>query len=409
MSDDPPRRPDSRRQAPRRDPRAERAARRGRKPAAIADQDQEPPTASGRKRKDPRALRVGEGPGGRKRRYRGPAPEAAASAPGVETAPGPKVVIIEEPAYLILAAPDLEAGRLSDHDRDSLGAARTLADAGGGAVLAVTFEACRDDLGAAGADRVMALRGEVYEGYSPEARVAALQAVTTACQPRHLVFPDSLDGGDLGRRLAARLGAAAAGAVWRLDGARALCRADGGRKDLARPTPRVLLIAPEALPPHAGDPREARPVEAPVVTAAAVGIEDLGPVVVDPQAIALEEAPLVLAAGNGLTDWPLFHELAAALGAAEAGSRVVVDKGLVPRDRQVGASGRRSQARCYLALGISGAPQHLEGITRCERVVAINSDPACAMMARADLAVLGNLDEILPALLRLARERRRNV
>ena len=123
----------------------------------------------------------------------------------------------------------------------------------------------------------------------------------------------------------------------------------------------------------------------------------------------MDEAPFIVAAGNGLANWQDYHELARALGAAEGGSRVVVDKGLLPRARQVGASGTRVTARCYLALGISGAPQHLEGITRCDKVISVNRDRACPMVKRADFAVVGDLEDILPALLDLARERRRNV
>ena len=81
---------------------------------------------------------------------------------------------------------------------------------------------------------------------------------------------------------------------------------------------------------------------------------------------------------------------------------MVVDAGHLPRERQVGASGTLVTARCYLALAISGAPQHLEGIAACDQVIAVNRDPGCDMMKRADLAVVGDVDAIVPALLLLA-------
>lgn len=358
-----------------------------------------------RRRRDPHAERRAEG---RKRIDRSGNPATPAVVTGPAQPAPQEIHRIEDPSSLILAMPDLEAGRLSEQDHDLLGAAQQLAGAVGGATLAITFETPRDDLGRAGVDRHIGFRGEAYEGYSPEARVAALAAVARTLAPRHLLFPDAAQGGDLGRRLAARLDEPAAASVWRLSDERATCRADGGGQDLVMPRPRILLLAAAASEPYDGPPREARPLPAPTCQAGP-RIRDLGRVAVDPQAIALEETPFILAAGDGLTDWPLFHELASALGATEAGSRVVVDKGHLPRDRQIGASGRHGAARCYLALGISGAPQHLDGIIRCEKVIAINADPACAMLKRADLAVVGDLKEILPRLLRIVKERRRNV
>jgi electron transfer flavoprotein alpha subunit len=68
------------------------------------------------------------------------------------------------------------------------------------------------------------------------------------------------------------------------------------------------------------------------------------------------------------------------------------------RDRQVGASGTWVTARVYLAVGISGAIQHLQGIQSCDKVISINLDPDCDMVKRADLAVIGDADEILAAL-----------
>jgi electron transfer flavoprotein alpha subunit len=106
-----------------------------------------------------------------------------------------------------------------------------------------------------------------------------------------------------------------------------------------------------------------------------------------------------------VTDWTAFHALAEVLGAAEGGSRVVCDAGLLPRERQVGASGTLIQARCYLAFGISGAPQHLQGIVRCEKVVAINTDLHAEMVKRGDLSAIKDAQAVMPALTRLLEVR----
>ena len=83
----------------------------------------------------------------------------------------------------------------------------------------------------------------------------------------------------------------------------------------------------------------------------------------------------------------------------------------MPRDRQVGATGTWVTARVYIAVGISGAIQHLQGIQPCEKVIAINMDPSCDMIKRADLAVIGDSTQILEALVTLvsqAREEKRD-
>lgn len=373
---------DSKRQ--RRDPRAERAARKA--PLAEA-------TPASRPRVDPRAARA--------------ARRGETSAPETEST-GVTVTIVADPAYLILALPDLENGRLSSHDRDLLGAARALADAGGGAVLAAIFEEPREDLGLAGIDRVVRFVTEATEGYAPEARSAAVVALAETLGAKHLLFPDRpAPGGDLGRRVAARLGERAATGVWRFDGNRVTRRALGGSRDVTLEGPRVILLSAEAADPVEGVRHEARAID-PVGFEAAAHLEDRGIIPADPETVPLAEAEFIVSAGNGVTDWDGFQALAKQLGATVGGSRVAVDHGDLPRDRQVGISGTLVTARCYLALGISGAPQHLQGIAKCDRVVAVNSDPECDMAKRADLAVVGDVQAVVPALTRLARERRRN-
>jgi electron transfer flavoprotein alpha subunit len=113
----------------------------------------------------------------------------------------------------------------------------------------------------------------------------------------------------------------------------------------------------------------------------------------------MAEAEFIFSGGNGVKDWALFHRTAEALGATEGASRVAVDDGFMARDRQVGASGTWVTARVYVAVGISGAIQHLQGIGACDKVVAINLDPGCDMIKRADLSVIGESAEILQALI----------
>jgi electron transfer flavoprotein alpha subunit len=177
-------------------------------------------------------------------------------------------------------------------------------------------------------------------------------------------------------------------------------RAGAGQQDIQRALPRLILAAAECAEPVSETRHEARPVElAAPVAHSLTRLQDLGPVAVDPAQIPMAEAEFILSGGNGVKDWELFHQAAVALGATEGASRVAVDDGFMPRNRQVGATGTWVTARVYMAVGISGAIQHLQGIGACDKVVAVNLDPGCDMIKRADLSVIGDSAAILKALL----------
>jgi electron transfer flavoprotein alpha subunit len=129
------------------------------------------------------------------------------------------------------------------------------------------------------------------------------------------------------------------------------------------------------------------------------------PLPIDPDRLPLGETDFIISAGNGVTDWNAFSELAGLLGATRGGSRVVCDAGHLARDRQIGASGTVVTARCYLAFGIAGAPQHLQGITEVRHVIAVNTDLHAEMIKRADLAIVADAQKVMPALIRYVRER----
>jgi electron transfer flavoprotein alpha subunit len=316
--------------------------------------------------------------------------------------------VISAPAFYISVVPDLVGGRLSSHDRDLFGLARQLAGSTG-AVLAVVFGEHKENaFELAGVDRLLQLKDAAFAGYAPQQQIAALLAVEQQLQPRHWLLPDSRSGGgELGRRLAATLGERPATRVWQVTDSHCIGRAGAGREDLVRPLARVILAAVECAEPVSDTRHEVLllPLQSNGLTVHA-GIEDLGAVAVDPAAIPMAEAEFILCGGNGVQDWPLFHRAAVALGATEGASRVAVDDGFMPRDRQVGASGIWVTARVYLAVGISGAIQHLQGIGACDKVLAINLDPSCDMIKRADVAVIGDGAAILQALIeRIAQHR----
>jgi electron transfer flavoprotein alpha subunit len=397
----------------RRDPRAEWIARNRLHPLHAAMQTQGQTSwmgPNGLIRKNPHAAAAGFiGPNGVKRIDRSGAQQGTA---GKRSAASEVIQlplhVIEQPAFHICVVPDMVGGRLSSHDKDLLGLANKLAGSEG-AVVAVLFGEDKESaFDTAGVDRILRIEGSEFDGYSPEARVLALSAVESQLAPRHWMLPDSrTGGGELGRRLAAKLGERPATRVWQVANEQATGRAGAGREDLVRSVPRLILAAAECAEPVSETRHEARELDLTANIAHSLPrIEDLGPVAVDPAQIPMAEAEFILSGGNGVKDWALFHEAAGALGATEGASRVAVDDGFMPRNRQVGATGTWVTARVYLAVGISGAIQHLQGIGACDKVVAVNMDPGCDMIKRADLSVIGDSGAILAALIQLATEYR---
>jgi electron transfer flavoprotein alpha subunit len=240
--------------------------------------------------------------------------------------------------------------------------------------------------------------------YQPSACVQWLQQLQTRLAPQHWLLADSAADGQLGRRFAVQAALPLACNVVEL-GPDNLRVPASTTEDWLLPHPRVMLLAKgvaNAKLPFVGlGLRETAPA---LPQAMEAGIEDLGVQAGDPQTLALEEADFILAAGNGVTDLPLFHTLARELGAAVGASRVAVDDGRFARAQQVGATGKTVSASGYLALGISGAVQHLQGIKDCRHVMAVNLDAAAPIARRADLTVVEDSTALMQALLELVQQ-----
>jgi electron transfer flavoprotein alpha subunit len=301
-----------------------------------------------------------------------------------------------------LVAAHSDRGSLDDHARQTLAAAALLADANTQVVL-VVFGELKDDAAALGADKVIEMSTFDRRAFAPDAALDALAACVAAYAPAHVFLPDNATGdGDLGRRYAAQAKASVATQVVEIDATHVAVYTQARKAFAVRALPDVILLASNAVDarlPFVGAGEQ-------VVTGQFIAenfqdtspYKDLGIEEIDAAQVALEEADFIVSAGNGVTDVPAFERLASTVGAAIGASRVAVDDGKFPRDKQIGATGKTVDASIYIAFGISGAVQHLQGIKDCRHVIAVNLDASAPIAKRANLTIIGDAAETIAAL-----------
>jgi electron transfer flavoprotein alpha subunit len=348
---------------------------------------------------------------------------AVASHHGAHTGASVKSLRTAEPPQdYILVIAFSERGVLDEHPRQAVVAAALLASEQTAVVVAVLGE-LNEDLAPYGADVVVVLPDCDLRQFRPEHTLSRLSGPLKHYPPSHVLIPDRLNGeGDLGRRLAATYGASVATHVVEISPSHVATYqvvpdgADRPARRLARRTlPDVILLEPNIVDtrlPFVGAGQRFDDASGEVGRAAEVPTpstyRDGGLRALEASDLPLEEADLITSAGNGVTDVGLFLRLAKALGAATGASRVAVDDGRFARDKQVGATGKTVSANAYIAIGISGAVQHLQGIKDCRHVIAINRDIAAPIIQRADLSIIGDAQGVMQALLEAVEAARAN-
>jgi electron transfer flavoprotein alpha subunit len=263
-------------------------------------------------------------------------------------------------------------------------------------------------LGAHGARTVYVSDDAVYDECLARPAVHALHTLVQQHAPDLILFATTYGSRDVAGGLQARTGSALmSNAIDVRDANAARTQIAGGSLfvdvALEGPTPRLVLVRPKsfAAEPDGGTatvvPVE---VEIPDELRTARRVERHQEASSGPK---LEEARVVVSGGRGLQDaanFGLLDQLAAALGNAAVGaSRAVVDAGWVPYSYQVGQTGKTVKPDVYIAVGISGALQHVVGMKGSKRIVAINKDPDAPIFRLADLGVVGDALELLPALI----------
>ena len=303
---------------------------------------------------------------------------------------------------------------------EAVTAGRKLADAlGGGEVHALVagppgIAAKAEQLGKYGADLVLVCEHAGLARYARSA-IAATIAERAKSDYRAIVIPFSANGRDLGPRVAAKLDAPIAADVIDLGGS-------GDTLTVKHPgyankvivtlaiagTPAVISIRPSAFTATEA-PRTARTET--VAPAADPGAEKV--VVQDviegaKGKLDLGEAPVIVAGGRGLRGpehFKLVEDLASAFGNAAVGAtRAVTDEGWRPHADQIGQTGRQVSPQLYVAVGISGAIQHLAGMRTSKTIVAINKDPEAPIFKVADYGIVGDVFEVVPALTTAVRD-----
>jgi len=320
---------------------------------------------------------------------------------------------------VILTFAEQRDGKLRRASLETLSEARRLAGALAASVTTVVIgpgsEALAAELTAQGADRIVVFDDPAFGSYASESYARALAQAISEAKPSAVLVPFTAMGKDLAPRVAAKIGAGLASDCVALE-------AKDGRLVGRRPMyagkayatvewagePQMATLRPNVFP--LGPKDAARPVDLVRGAADASARAKVTGVSATAQGkIQLSEAQIIVSGGRGLKGPENFHlveSLAEALGAAVGASRAVVDAGWVDHQLQVGQTGRTVSPSLYVACGISGAIQHLAGMSSSKYIVAINKDKDAPIFKVADYGIVGDLFELLPRLTEAAKAHR---
>lgn len=258
-------------------------------------------------------------------------------------------------------------------------------------------------------DRVLYVEHPALADFTSDAYQRVLLGVLQDNAPRLMMFGDTSIGGDVAGWLASRLNlplVSSCRSVWQEDAALKFASQTCGGKlmaegELPAPTSLVMMV-PGGFKPEQGKattPPEVVKLPTPELEAVLTTVKDF----VEPATgdIDISKEPLLVAIGRGIQNKDnveLAQELAKELGASLCASRPVIDQGWLPPLRLVGKSGKSVAPKLYLALGISGAPEHVEGITNSELIIAVDTDPAAPIFDVAKYGAQVDIVDLIPAL-----------
>ncbi|MEK6372507.1 MAG: electron transfer flavoprotein subunit alpha/FixB family protein [Acidobacteriota bacterium] len=305
----------------------------------------------------------------------------------------------------VLVFVETKDGKIKKVSREALSIGRKLAEAAGGDLIGFASDrAVAEDAGRCGAKKLYVAAN--IGPYLPETYAAAMKQVVGDAQPSIVLLGGSSNGRDLAPRLAAKLDAGVASDVDRLEWT-------GGKLRARRPVysgkafatvevssaPAMATTRPNAFPAEEAGSGAAEVME--IIIEAQSKAKLLDTKVPEAGELSIAEADIIVSGGRGLKEaanFSLIRDLAHALGGAVGASRATVDAGWIDHQHQVGQTGRVVSPNLYIAAGVSGAIQHLAGMSSSKHIVAINKDPEAPIFRVADLGVVGDLFQIVPAL-----------
>ena len=311
---------------------------------------------------------------------------------------------------MILVVAEQRAGALNRASWEAVACAQQLASGEPIAILLPGGGDAAKTLADAGVGEVLTVQDAALASYTPDAQVAAVAAVIAQTTPRLVVMAHTYQARDYAPRLAARLRTPLVADVVAVKGS-------GAAATFLRPMFQgklVAEVAPQGDGPaivtcqigafRADGVTKGAPAAA---RALSVALDAPSRQTVEPpfqearQAVDLGQAERIVAVGRGIKaqdQIQVAEKLAAAMGAEIAASRPICDNGWLPMDRQVGSSGQTVAPKLYVALGISGAIQHLVGMKGSRTIVAINKDADAPIFEVADYGIVGDLFDIVPAM-----------
>lgn len=309
-------------------------------------------------------------------------------------------------------------GQIRGVSHELLGEGRKLADAMGqelaGVLIGNQVEKLSKELFASGADKVYVVEGAEYSHYNTDGFAAALTDLINNYKPNVILIGATNDGRDLGPRVACRIGTGLTADCTNLD-----IDAETGLVAWTRPAFGGNIMATILCPDHRPQMGTIRPK---VFKRPVPNFERTGEIVrvaskVKPEDIRtrfiellqvcttscnLEEAEIIVSGGRGMCkpeNFKLIEDLAEVLGGTVGASRAAVDAGWKPALHQVGQTGKTVGPKIYIACGISGAIQHLAGMSSSDIVIAVNKDADASIFKVADYGIVGDVMEVLPIMI----------
>ncbi len=318
---------------------------------------------------------------------------------------------------MIVVIAEQREGKLNRATWETIAAAQQLGGTSGAPIAILvpgaSVQVVANELAAAAVKEVVTVESPALEPYTPDGFTAALQDAITQLAATHVLLPHTYQTRDFAPKLAARMDRALLTDVTAI-------RSAGAETAFVRPMFQGKLTAdvvPQGPAPHfitfqigayradqaakGASPAAVRAL-AVSVDASAIRERPEPPFQQAKQAVDLSQAERIVSVGRGIKEQAniaIAQKLADALGAEIAASRPICDAGWLPMERQVGSSGQTVAPKLYLALGISGAIQHLVGMKGSRTIVAINKDADAPIFEVADYGIQGDLFELAPALI----------